>query len=43
MRLEEHVGWSKTDHDVLDKINELIENARRTPFTGLGKPEPARP
>ena len=39
---EDYVGWSKTDHDVLGKINELIENARRTPFKGLGKPEPLK-
>ena len=27
---------------MLRRINELIENARRTPFAGIGKPEPLK-
>ena len=34
--------WAKTDRDTLIRLNSLIENARRTPFTGIGKPEPLR-
>jgi toxin YoeB len=31
-----------TDPGLLERINRLIEDARRTPFTGLGKPEPLK-
>jgi toxin YoeB len=36
---KEYVDWSRTDPDILEKINQLIEAARRTPHQGLGKPE----
>ena len=32
----------ETDPSILQRINELIEDARRHPFIGLGKPEPLR-
>jgi toxin YoeB len=31
-----------SDQIMLERVNRLIEDARRTPFTGLGKPEPLR-
>jgi toxin YoeB len=31
-----------SDPAMLERINRLIDDARRTPFTGLGKPEPLR-
>ena len=34
--------WVSTDRDILDRLNRLIEEVRRTPFTGLGKPEPLK-
>ena len=34
--------WAKTDRDTLARLNGLIENVRRTPFTGIGKPEPLK-
>ena len=34
--------WCDNDRDVNNRVNQLIEDARRTPFTGLGKPEPLR-
>jgi len=39
---EDYVGWSRSDMAVLRRVNELIENARRTPHAGLGKPEPLK-
>ena len=39
---EDYVGWSRTDQGVLEKITALIEDARRTPHKGLGKPEPLK-
>ena len=31
-----------SDAAMLERINRLVEEARRTPFTGLGKPEPLK-
>jgi toxin YoeB len=39
---EEYLYWSRNDPETHDRINELIENARRTPFQGIGKPEPLK-
>lgn len=34
--------WSETDPDIASRIPVLIEDIRRDPFKGLGKPEPLR-
>ncbi len=39
---DEYTSWQQDDDDVATKINELIKDIRRTPFTGIGKPEPLR-
>ncbi|MGE0117901.1 MAG: Txe/YoeB family addiction module toxin [Dongiaceae bacterium] len=39
---EDDVHWQETDDDVLRRINELLKDARRSPFKGIGKPEPLR-
>lgn len=39
---EEYLSWQKEDRDVVDKINDLIDECLKTPFTGTGKPEPLR-
>lgn len=31
--------WARTDPDIHRRLNDLIEDTRRSPFTGLGKPE----
>jgi toxin YoeB len=36
---EDYLHWAKTDPTTHRRLNELIEDARRSPFTGLGKPE----
>jgi toxin YoeB len=36
---EEFMQWSKEDLKILRKILELIDDASRNPFAGLGKPE----
>jgi toxin YoeB len=38
----EYLYWSRHDVDIHSRINDLIENARKTPFTGMGKPEPLK-
>ena len=39
---EDYLWWQENDRKVAKKINELIRNAQRTPFEGLGKPEPLK-
>jgi toxin YoeB len=36
---DDYLHWCRHDRDVLSRLNDLIENARRTPFAGIGKPE----
>jgi toxin YoeB len=38
----EYLYWQEHDTDVLEKINELIKEIKRTPFKGKGKPEPLK-
>lgn len=37
---EDYLYWQKQDQKIFDEINKLIEECRRHPFTGTGKPEP---
>ena len=39
---EDYLYWQDADKRTVKKINELIKNACRTPFEGIGKPEPLR-
>lgn len=39
---DDYLYWQETDRAILRKINKLIQDIQRTPFTGLGKPEPLR-
>ena len=39
---EEYLYWQKTDKKILHRINELIKTIGRTPFEGIGKPEPLK-
>lgn len=34
--------WLENDRDILRRINALIADMRRSPFQGIGKPEPLR-
>jgi toxin YoeB len=36
----DYLFWQENDHTLLTRVNELIKDTLRTPFTGLGKPEP---
>ena len=38
----DYVYWFNTDKKILEKINDLIKEIERTPFTGKGKPEPLK-
>ena len=39
---EDYVSWQAEDKKMLKKINELIKDISRTPFEGIGKPEPLK-
>jgi toxin YoeB len=39
---DDYVWWLNNDVKVLLRINEIIKDTRRNPFSGLGKPEPLR-
>ncbi|MDY0904319.1 Txe/YoeB family addiction module toxin [Pedobacter sp. CFBP9032] len=36
---EDYLYWQLTDKKKLKKINELLKDISRNPFTGIGKPE----
>lgn len=38
----EYLSWHAEDQTIGDRINDLIDECRRTPFTGTGKPEPLK-
>ena len=38
----DYTSWVKIDRKMLTRINKLIDDIRRDPFTGLGKPEPLK-
>lgn len=39
---EDYQHWQSTDRTVLKRINRLIEEIRRSPYEGIGKPEPLK-
>ena len=39
---DDYTHWQTTDRSILKRINRLIDDARRDPFAGLGKPEQLR-
>ena len=39
---EDYQHWIANDRAMLTRLNTLIEECRRTPFDGIGKPEPLK-
>lgn len=39
---EDYLYWQVNDKKILFRINDLIKDSQRNPFTGLGKPEPLK-
>ena len=39
---EDYLYWQKTDTKILERINVLVKETLRQPFTGIGKPEPLK-
>ncbi|MCL6708417.1 Txe/YoeB family addiction module toxin [Pseudomonas sp. R2.Fl] len=38
----DYLFWRENDPRTLDKVNALIKECQRTPFSGSGKPEPLK-
>jgi toxin YoeB len=39
---EDYLYWPKTDRKILERINNLVKDISRNPYSGLGKPEPLK-
>ena len=39
---EDYLYWQKLDRRMVDRINKLIREIQRAPFSGVGKPEPLK-
>lgn len=39
---EDYISWQTEDKKVLKRINILIKDIQRTPFEGIGNPEPLK-
>ena len=39
---EDYLYWQRQDRRMVDRINKLIRETQREPFTGVGKPEPLK-
>ncbi|WP_377275347.1 Txe/YoeB family addiction module toxin [Rhizobium sp. R86522] len=39
---EDYLYWQSTDPKMLARVNQLIKDSSRSPFHGIGKPEPLR-
>ncbi|GHV07516.1 toxin YoeB [Campylobacterota bacterium] len=39
---EDYIYWQENDRKILKKLNAIIKDIQRSPFDGIGKPEPLR-
>ena len=39
---EDYLYWQQKDKRVVERINKLIKEVQREPFSGIGKPEPLK-
>lgn len=39
---DDYLYWQDTDRSMLRRINQLIKDVRRSPYEGIGKPEPLK-
>jgi len=39
---EDYLYWHRSDPEILRRINALLQDMRRSPFRGIGKPESLR-
>ena len=39
---EDYLHWQKTDKKMVKRIHSLVKDIQRSPFEGIGKPEPLK-
>ena len=39
---DDYLHWQQQDRKMVDRINKLIRETQREPFSGIGKPEPLK-
>jgi len=39
---DDYLYWQNNDRNIVERINKLIQEVKREPFSGLGKPEPLK-
>lgn len=39
---EDYLQWQRQDRKMVERINKLIQETCREPFSGIGKPEPLK-
>jgi len=39
---EQYLYWQEADKKILQRINDLVKDMLRSPFKGIGKPEPLK-
>ena len=39
---DDYLYWQDTDRSMLRRVNQLIKDIRRSPYEGIGKPEPLK-
>jgi len=39
---KDYLHWQETDRSMVRRINQLIKDVRRSPYEGIGKPEPLK-
>lgn len=39
---DDYQYWIKTDKKILKRVNALIQDIQRSPYSGIGKPEPLK-
>jgi len=39
---EDYLSWQSGDNKTLRRLNKIINDIRRSPYEGIGKPEPLR-
>ena len=39
---EDYLYWQQQDRRMVERINKLIKETQREPFSGIGKPEPLK-
>ena len=39
---EDYLYWQKQDRRMIERINKLVQEVQRAPFSGVGKPEPLK-